>query len=115
MRDFGKRVAKMTQQFTKEDYQMALDELPGKDDFNTHVGHESADFLYVYGDTILSALQLAIEHMKRGAPDVVPDGWRLTQKQQIVWDWGASHGLTLLADDCNDLLWKLLLVEEKSK
>jgi len=47
------------------------------------------------------------------AAPVVPDGWRLTEKQQIVWDWAASHGLTLLADDCNDLLWKLLLVEEK--
>ena len=68
-----------------------------------------------YTPPYTEALTHAIEHMKRGAPDVVPDGWRLTQKQQIVWDWGASHGLTLLADDCNDLLWKLLLVEEKSK
>lgn len=62
------------------------------------------------------ALTHAIEHMKRlSLPDIIPDGWRMTQKQQIVWEWAASHGLTLLADDCNDLLWKLLLIEEKTK
>jgi hypothetical protein len=36
-----------------------------------------------------------------------PHGFRLTTEQQIVWDWATSHGLTLLADDCNDLLWRL--------
>jgi hypothetical protein len=77
-----------------------------------------ADFLIVrdYDDAVLKyrqALTHAIEHMKRGALDVVPDGWRMTEKQQIVWDWAASHGVTLLADDCNDLLWKLIIVEEK--
>jgi len=62
------------------------------------------------------ALTHAIEHMRRRECQGIsnaPDGWRLTEKQQIVWDWATSQGLTLLADDCNDLLWKLLIIENK--
>ncbi len=70
------------------------------------------DFLRLFKEK-RESLTHAIEHMKRDVLDVVPDGWRMTEKQQIVWDWAAAHGLTLVADECNDLLWKLLLVEEK--
>lgn len=62
------------------------------------------------------ALTNAIEHMRRRECQGIsnaPDGWRLTEKQQIVWDWATSQGLTLLADDCNDLLWRLLIIENK--
>lgn len=48
----------MTQQFTKEDYQKALDELIDN-------GETACVFEIGGSDIIRSALQLAIEHMKR--------------------------------------------------
>lgn len=78
-------------------------------------GHlpDKAEFTFKNFD---KALAHAIEHMRRRECQGIsnaPDGWRLTEKQQIVWDWATSQGLTLLADDCNDLLWKLLIIENK--
>jgi predicted RNA-binding protein (virulence factor B family) len=42
MRDFGKRVTKMTQQFTKEDYQVVLDRIYQLDGM-TFSDHQKTD------------------------------------------------------------------------
>ncbi len=60
----------MTQQFTKEDYQVVLDRIYQLDGM-TFSDHQKTDANYAeclarYSDEILSALKIAIEHMKRG-------------------------------------------------
>ena len=47
-------------------------------------------------------------------PDI-PEGFRMTAKQATVWQWAAAHGLTLLCDDCNDLLWRLEKINQTAK
>lgn len=48
-------------------------------------------------------------------PFDIPEGFRMTKQQATVWQWAASHGLTLLADDCNDLLWRLEEINQTAR
>ena len=53
----------MTQQFTKEDYQKALDETPKDGRYSEAYLNE---WFYLNHSVIISAITHAIEHMKRG-------------------------------------------------
>lgn len=59
-------------------------------------------------ETIRAALQSA--QVKAETVDI-PEGFRMSPEQNIVWEWADAHGLTLVVDECNDLLWRL----EKTK
>jgi hypothetical protein len=74
MRDFGKRVTKMTQQFTKEDYQVVLDRIYQLDGM-TFSDHQKTDANYAeclarYSNEILSALKIAIAVQPRPIKDL---------------------------------------------
>lgn len=40
--------------------------------------------------------------------DDVPEGYKYSEAQQIVWDWWCMHQNAVpICDDLNDLIWKL--------
>ncbi len=67
---------------------------------------EDNHFLII-SDALQSQLTKSDENVTCGGASNVPEGFRLSPEQDIVWNWAAAHGLTLVADECNDLLWRL--------
>lgn len=43
------------------------------------------------------------------------NGFKMTKNQEIVWVWAATKGLTLVADECNDLLARLEKVNQTAR
>lgn len=62
-----------------------------------------------HGASIRSAIQSTLD---KAETVEIPEGFRMSPEQNIVWDWAAAHGLTLVADECNDLLWRLEKIQK---
>ncbi len=113
----------MENEMTKDETQLALDQCPKDGNYTTEY---LLEWFYHHQKTVIAALEAQLTKSDKNvtcggvsnvddtsAPHVkadvveIPEGFRMSPEQNIVWDWAAAHGLTLVADECNDLLWRL--------
>lgn len=66
------------------DFKAALSELPTGNDFNNHVGHESQEFLEIYGNDIAAALRIADKLMQKPSDEMIKHAINATTYEPCV-------------------------------